>query len=64
MASAIKCDRCGYSNIKLSDFMHIRTHTFSDATTFNTSTIEHFDLCQKCYDEVFDFKKSSDEEEA
>lgn len=62
MASAIKCDKCGMTSSKMADFIHVRAYTLSDATSYNTAALEHFDLCTKCYDEIFNFKKESEEE--
>lgn len=61
MASAIKCDRCGNAGTKLSDFIHVRTHTLYNATRFNETALEHFDLCTKCYDEIFSFNEESED---
>ena len=61
MASAIKCDKCGTSSAKISDFIHIRVHTMASATEYNTRAEEHFDLCKKCYDELLNFDKESED---
>lgn len=61
MAIAIKCDKCGMASTKAEYFMHIRTHTMSSATEYNYRPTDYFELCQKCYDEIFSFKKESEE---
>lgn len=61
MASAIKCDKCGMTSTNVADFMHIRVHKMASATTFEKYVEEHFEVCQKCYDEIYNFKEESGE---
>ena len=61
MASAIKCDKCGTTSTKVSEFMHIRIHTMVSSTRFNNEPLDHLELCQKCYDEIFNFNKESED---
>lgn len=61
MASAIKCDKCGITSTKMTDFIHIRTHTLNNATAYNSNSLEYFDLCTNCYDEIFSFNKESED---
>ena len=58
MASAIKCDKCGMTSTKVSDFMHIRVYTMASATRYKDDAVERFEVCQKCYDEIFKFKEA------
>ena len=57
MASVIKCDRCGHVSDKLIDFKHIRVYKLTSATTFNTNDKAHFDICEICYENMFDFNE-------
>ena len=61
MASAVKCDKCGTTSAKISDFMHIRAYKMVSATRYNTEAEKHFDLCKKCYDELFISNKESED---
>lgn len=61
MSSAIKCDRCGYSSVKMSEFRQIRTHMMNEPLTLR-NTIDYFEICEKCYDEIFDFRNSNERE--
>ena len=61
MASAIKCDKCGTTSAKISDFMHIRAYIPVSATRYNEKAEKYFDLCKKCYDELLNFDKESED---
>lgn len=61
MASAIKCNKCGTTSEKISDFMHIRVYTMVSATRYNEKADKHFELCKKCYDEFLNFDKESED---
>lgn len=61
MASAIKCDKCGTTSTKVSEFMHIRIYTMLSTTRYNTEAEKHFELCKKCYGEIFNFDKESED---
>ena len=62
MASAIKCDKCGMASTKTEYFRHIRVHEMANATSYVKFANESFEVCKKCYDEIFNFKKESEEE--
>lgn len=62
MASAIKCDKCKMTSSKTEGFRHIRVHEMANATSYIKIANECFEVCQKCYDEIFSFKKESEEE--
>ena len=55
MASVIKCDRCGHVSDNLIDFKHIRVYKLTSVTTFNSNDKAHFDICEICYENMFDF---------
>ena len=57
MAASVICDKCGKVSSKITDFIHVRTHTLASVTSYKTSTLESFDVCKKCYDEIFNFNK-------
>ena len=57
MAASVICDKCGKVSSKITDFIHVRTHTLASATRYNTSALETFDVCTNCYDEIFNFKE-------
>lgn len=53
MASLILCEKCGKSDTKLSEFMHVRGHKLTSATEFKTFPEEYMDVCMKCYKKIF-----------
>ena len=53
MAAKIECDKCGKSDIKASEFMHVRGHKLASATEFKTYCSDYMDVCKECYNKIF-----------
>ena len=58
MTGAIKCDRCGYSSVNVTEFRRI--NVMYDPSRIPIKIIDHFNVCKKCYDELFDFRNSNE----
>lgn len=53
MASLILCEKCGKSDTKVSEFMHVRGHKLASATEFKSLADDYIDVCLKCYKKIF-----------
>ena len=54
---AIICDKCNSIN-NPEDTKYVRVSKMNSITTFNDSTTKGYEICEKCYDEIFSWVKS------
>ena len=54
---AIICDRCNSVN-EYKDIKYVRVNKMTGISTFNGSEAEVYEICKKCYDELFSWTKS------
>lgn len=53
---AIICDRCKSVN-DYKDIKYVRTNQMVSISNFNGSETEGYEICKKCYDELFSWTK-------
>lgn len=53
---AIICDKCNSINDP-KDIKYVRVSKMNGITTFNDSSTKGYEICEKCYDEIFSWIK-------
>lgn len=60
MAALIKCDKCGKTDNKCKQFKHIRGYKLTSPTSYRgTDTLNCFDVCNECYNDIFNIKEDN-----
>lgn len=54
---AIICDKCKSIN-EYKDITYVRANEMTSIDSFNYSETEVYEICKKCYDELFSWTKS------
>lgn len=54
---AIICDRCKSIN-DYKDITYVRANKMVSISSFNSSETKGYEICKKCYDELFKWTKS------
>lgn len=53
MSSLIKCDICGKTGCKSSDFIHLNTYHMFTITRYEPDSFDSMEICTECYKKIF-----------